>query len=132
MSFTTLLADSGATVDSFTQDGNITGVQILSVSDQRLGARQAIFAQTGRRAEISDVILMKTYTTSLSDALLDRDSLEEMKGQRLIVTSQHAEQIEVFCHDMKVQVKTGAQKWLVLANMSCEAMPATITTPTTP
>ena len=132
MAYTVLTADGGQKVEGYTQNGNITGVQIISGTDQRLGSRQPLFYQTGRKAEISNVTLMKTFTASLSAALTDRTKLEAMAGQRVVVNSQHGERIETFCHTMIVQVKTGPGKWLVMAEMTCEAMPVTNTSPTTP
>ncbi len=132
MAYTALTPDSGSKAEGYTQNGNITGVQIISVSDQRIGSRQPLFAQTGRRAEVSNITLMKTLTTSLSAALTERNKLEAMAGQRVVVNSQHGERIEIFCHNMIVQVKAGPGKWLVMANMSCEAMPITNTGSTTP
>ena len=90
-----------------------------------------MFFQTGRRGQQVSIAFVK-LVTSESTALSDRMILENMQGQGVTVTTDHSETIEVFCHDMKVEVKEGAQKWLVSATMSCEAMPSTTVLPTTP
>jgi len=127
----TLLAVSGDTVTGYYQKGTIPRTQIQSGSDQRLGSRQPMFFQTGRRGQQVTISLVKTLTTEAS-SLADRITLENMQGQGVTVTTDHSETIEVFCHDMKVEIREGAQKWLVSASMSCEAMPSTTVLPTTP
>ena len=127
----TLLAVSGDTVTGYHQTGTIPRTQIVSGSDQRLGSRQPMFFQSGRRGAQVTVEFVKVLTDQAT-ALSERTILENMQGQGVTVTNSHGEIVEVFCHTMGVGVKAGAQKWLVSASMSCEAMPSTTVLPTTP
>ena len=87
--------------------------------------------QSGRRGTEVTVALVKKQTTEAT-ALSEQIALQNMQGQRIVVTNQFSVSQEVFCSRMDVDVKQGAQTWLVSAQMTCEAMPSTTVLPTTP